>query len=306
MPWPFGHLGLKMLSVGFAVLLWLFVSGDEVVERGLRVPLEFLQFPDGLEMIGEPTSLVDVRVRGESGTLSRLNPADVVAQLDLKAARVGHRLYQLTPEQVRAPFGVQVVQVTPPSVGIVFEVSASKQVPVVPAVEGDPAAGYVVGTVTVDPVSVEVVGPASAIARVTQAVTEPVSVTGARATVNDGVTVGLLDPALRLKTPGLAQVRVEVMPGPVERTVRDRPVHLRNTGTNLYARATPNAVSVVLRGTREGVNGADIDEVVASTDLSGLGVGNYTLPVRVDAPAGAGVARVLPATIQVSIASGKQ
>ena len=33
--WPFRHLGLKLTSVGLAVLLWMTVSGEETVERGL-------------------------------------------------------------------------------------------------------------------------------------------------------------------------------------------------------------------------------------------------------------------------------
>jgi YbbR domain-containing protein len=302
-PWPFQHLELKVLSVAFAVLLWLFVSGDETVERGLRVPLEFQQFPAGLEMTGEAPSLVDVRVRGSSSALSRLAPGEIVAQLDLRAARIGRRLYQLTPEQVRVPYGVQVVQVTPPTVAIIFEPSTSKQVPVMPSVEGDPAPGYVVGNVAVEPATVEVVGPQSAIARVTEALTEPISVAGARTTVNDGVTVGFEDPALRLKTPRLAQVRVEVLPGPVERTLRDRPVRLTNLGPRFVAKATPSSVDVVLRGSREGVNRVDVDEVTATVDLVGLGTGTYSLVVHVATPARAGVARILPANIQVQITS---
>jgi YbbR domain-containing protein len=304
-PWPFGHLGLKTLSVGIAILLWLFVSGDETVERGLRVPLEFQQFPSGIEMMGEAPSLVDVRVRGGTSTLSRLGPGDIVAQLDLKAARVGRRLYQITPEQVRVPFGVQVIQVTPPTIVLAFEISATRQVPVVPELEGEPAPGFVVGETTVDPLTVDVVGPQSAIARVGQATTEPVSVAGARAAVKDSVTIGLLDSSLRLKTPRMAQVTVDIIPGPVERSFRERPVHLKNLGNNLVARATPNAVDVVLRGSREGVGGVDTDEVMASVDLTGLGAGTYTLPVHVDSPQRAGVARVLPATLQVIINSGK-
>ena len=304
-PWPFRHLGLKTLSVGFAVLLWLAVSGDETVERGLRVPLEFQQFPNGLEMMGEAPSLVDVRVRGASSDLSRIGPGEIVAELDLKAARVGRRLYQLTPEQVRAPYGVQVVQVTPPTVALAFEVSTPKQVPVAPAIEGEPSPGYVVGKITVVPPTVEVVGPKSAIARVTEAVTESVSVTDARGTVNDGVTVGFLDSSVRLKTPRLAQVSVEVVPGPVERTIRERPVHLENIGSSLVARAVPNAVDVVLRGSREGVNQVDSADVAPSVDLAGLGTGRYTLPVHVDNPQRAGVARILPTTIQVEITSGR-
>lgn len=304
-PWPFRHFGLKTVSVAIASILWIFVSGDEVVERGLRVPLEFQQFPGGLEMMGEAPSLVDVRVRGASSTLSLIGPGDIVAQLDLKSARPGRRLYQLTAEQVRVPYGVQVVQVTPPVVALAFEASQSKIVPVVPAVEGDPAPGFVVGKVSVEPPTVEVIGPQSAIERVNEALTEAVNVAGASAAVADGVTVGFQDGSLRLKTPRQARVTVEVMPGPVERTVRERPVHIEHLRENLIARPVPNAVDVILRGSREGVNRVDTDEVVASVDLAGLGPGTYTLPVRVENPARAGVARILPATIQVQISSGK-
>ena len=104
--WPFRHLGLKVLSVALAVLLWMVVAGEETVERGLLIPLELQQFPVGLELEGSPPSLVDARVRGSSGTLSRLSSGDVVAVIDLRGARVGRRLFPLTPDQVRAPFGV--------------------------------------------------------------------------------------------------------------------------------------------------------------------------------------------------------
>jgi len=200
---------------------------------------------------------------------------------------------------------VQVIQVTPPTIVLAFEISATRQVPVVPELEGEPAPGFVVGGTTVDPLTVDVVGPQSAIARVGQATTEPVSVAGARAAVKDTVTIGLLDPSLRLRTPRMAQVTVGIIPGPVERTFRERPVHLKNVGNSLVARATPNAVDVVLRGSDEGVAGVDTDDVVASVDLTGLGAGTYTLPVHVESPPRAGVARVLPATLQVTINSGK-
>jgi len=304
-PWPFRHAGLKVLSLGLAVLIWLVVSGEETVERGLRVPLELQQFPAGLELQGEPPTLVEVRVRGASGTLSRLSPGDIVAVLDLRAARPGRRLFQLTPDQVRTPFGVQVVQMTPASIAVEFENSATRQVPVVPAVEGNPAPGYVVDKVTADPKTVEVMGPESSVERVTEALTEPVSVAGARDRVIETVTVGLLDPALRLKNPRPATVTVLVLPGPVERTLRERPVHLRNLGASLAAQAVPSAVEVMVRGSREGLNQVDPEDVTAFVDLAGLGSGEYMLTVHVDASRQAGVARIEPASVQVRITSAK-
>ena len=50
----------------------MIVSGEETVERGLRVPLELQQVPAGLELRGDVPTTVDVRVRGGSGALSRV------------------------------------------------------------------------------------------------------------------------------------------------------------------------------------------------------------------------------------------
>lgn len=208
--WPFRHIGLKAISVGLAVLLWLSVAGEETVERGLRVPLEFQQVPAGLELTGEPPTLVDVRVRGSSGALSRMSSADVVAVLDLHTARPGQRLFPLTPDQVRVPFGIQVLQINPATVAMVFENSATRQVPIVPAVVGTPAPGYAVGAITSDPERVDAIGPESAVDRATEATTEPVSVAGAKDTVIDTVRVGFVDPALRLKGSQAGVVRVHV------------------------------------------------------------------------------------------------
>jgi YbbR domain-containing protein len=299
--WPFRHAGLKLLSLGLAVLLWMVVAGEETVERGLRVPLELVQFPAGLELQGEPPALVDVRVRGASSTLSRVGPGDIVAVLDLRGARPGRRLFQLSPEQVRTPFDVQVVQVSPASVAMVFENSASQQVPISPSIEGTPAPGYVVGKVTVEPKTVEVTGPESAVNQATEAVTEVVSVAGARDRVTESVTVGLIDPALRLKNPRQATVRVDVLPGPRERTLRDQPVRLRNIGLNLSAQAAPSTVEVVLRGSREGLSRVEPGDVSAFVDLLGLGPGDYPLEVRVDASADAFVARIEPGAVRVRI-----
>src|ERR1700730_1412562 len=264
--WPFRHVGLKLLSVAIAVLLWMVIAGEETVERGLRVPLELQQFPPGLELLGDVPTTADVRVRGASGTLSRVSPGDIVAVLDLRGARAGERLFHLTPEQVRAPFGVEVIQVTPPTVAVVFEKAASRIVPIKPAIEGRPAAGYVLGKSAADPPTVEVVGPESAVRRVTDALTEPVSVEGATRAVQETVTVGTLDPAVRVKTQRTANVTVQIIPAPLEQTVRDRPVHLRNLAPNLTAAVTPSEVDVTIRGNREALSRVQPDEATAFVD----------------------------------------
>jgi YbbR domain-containing protein len=305
-PWPFRHLGLKLLSAVLAVLLWMTVAGEETVERGLRVPLELQQFPAGLEIMGDVPTTVDVRLRGGSGVLSRLGIGDVVAMLDLRTARPGQRLFTVTPEQVRVPFGVEVVQILPSAIAMVFESSLSRSVKVVPAVDGRPAPGYVLGPLVADPPSVDIVGPASAVKRAGDAMTEPVSVWGARDHVRETVSVGMLDPALRLKNPRPATVTVQILPAPFERTMHRRPVHLRNPAPMLSAEANPPSVDVTLRGNREALNRVLTDDVTVYIDLSGLGAGEYTLPAHADASQDAGVARIEPSSVKVRITSAKR
>lgn len=210
----FRNFGLKVLAVALGAVVWLLVAGEQIVERALRIPLEFVNLPAQLELVGDAPAVVDVRVRGSSGALSRLANGDLVAVLDLRTARAGQRLFTLTGADVRAPFGIDVVQIAPSNVPIVFESSSSRIVSVVPGLEGEPAAGFVVASTVVDPAAVEVVGPASAVARLTEAITEPVSVAGASKSVTEMVNIGVADPTVRLRLPTTARVTVHVTPEP--------------------------------------------------------------------------------------------
>jgi YbbR domain-containing protein len=293
------HLGLKFLSIALAALLWLLVSGERIVERAMRIPLEFTNLPAQLEVVGDAPNVVDVRLRGSSGALSRVATGEVVAMLDLRAARTGRRLFNVIGADVRTPFGVEVVQVTPASVSMTFEPSATKVVPIVPAVEGDPANGYLVGTVTADPATVEVIGPVSALASLTEAITEPVLVTDATAPVRETVTVGVPDQAVRLREPQTTRVTVLITPAPVEWAIAAIPVEVRNGGA-LTAQVTPTRVTVYVRGPRE-TRGSTAGAFEASVDVTGLKPGLYRLPVRIVPPARLGVLSVEPPHLQVRI-----
>ena len=180
---PFQHLGLKMLAIALAILLWLTVAGEHVVERSLRVPLEFRNIPRTLEIVGDTPDNIEVRVRGSSAVLSRLQPGEIVAVLDLSAARAGSRLFHIRNDEVHAPFGVEIAQVVPATLSIELEKSAERVVPIIPALEGQPAPGFVVGRMISEPSTVSIIGPDTRVRQVAEATTEPISVAGARSRV---------------------------------------------------------------------------------------------------------------------------
>lgn len=298
---PFRHLWLKILAIALATLLWLTVAGEHVVERSLRVPLEFRNMPEALEIVGNAPDSVDVRVRGSSAVLSRLQSGEIVAVLDLSSARAGSRLFHIRNDSVRSPFGVEVGQVAPATLALELEKSARRRVPVIPAVEGEPAPGFVVGRITANPATVEIVGPDSRVRQVAEATTEPVSVKEARVRVRDGVTVGVVDPSVRLTQVQSADVTVEIWPAPVERQISDVPVRYRNLTQGLRANLSPQLVLVSVRGSKEALAELRGDGVQAFVDLAGLGSGRYNLRVQVDPAERFGVITIDPAIVSVTI-----
>ena len=101
-------------------------------------------------------------------------------------------------------------------------------------------------------------------------------------------------------------VTVQIVPAPLERSLRSRPVHLRNVPGTLEAQAIPSAVDLTLRGSREALARVEADDIVAYVDLAGLGPGEYSLTVHPDSSPEAGVTRIEPSSVQVQIISGKR
>jgi YbbR domain-containing protein len=298
---PFRHLGLKILAIALATLLWLTVAGEHTVERSMRVPLEFRNLPSQLEITGDPPGTVEVRVRGSSAVLGRVDPGEIVAVLDLSTGRPGSRLFHLRNDEVRSPFGVQVAQVLPSTVSLELEKSAARVVPVKPVILGEPAAGFVAGRQTAEPATVRVVGPESRVRQLADATTEPVSIAGSRERVRDVVTVGVADAAVRLDTPTRATVLVEILPAPVERELTGVPVRWRNLASGMRAQVVPTVAKVSVRGRREALDKLSTDGVEAFVDLAGLGSGRYNLRVQVDPAEHFGLNTITPSVVQVTI-----
>ena len=293
-------LGLKLLAFALAVAFWIQAAGQPVVERGIDVPLGFENVPRLLHVGGDPPDTVRVRVRGASSIVSGLQPGDVVAAIDLDGERSGRRLFDMFAGRVRAPFGVEIVQVVPATISVSLEpAGAPRVVRVVPDIEGRPAEGFAVGGVTALPATFEVVGPAGRLVDLTEALTEPVSIAGASGRVRETVTVGVADPVVRLRTPGTAVVTVDIVPAPLERTLPAVPVRVGESRRTVSVE--PEAVRVDVLGPRDRVQALDDTAVEAFVELAGLQPGRYNLPVTVESSPAVGVTRIDPSRVTVIV-----
>ena len=293
-------VGLKLLALALAVVFWIQVAGQPVVERGIDVPLGFENVPERLYVGSDMPDTVRVRVRGAANIVSGLQPGDVVAAIDLAGERPGRRrLFDMFAGRVRVPFGVEVTQVFPATITVSLEsAGAPRAVTVVPDVEGRPADGFAVGRISTTPATVQVTGPESRLAALTEALTEPVTVEGASGRVQATVTVGVADPMLRLRTPVSAQVTVEIVRAPAERVLRAVPVRAEGARA---ASIEPASVTVGVQGAADRVEALDDTGIGAFVDLAGLQPGRYDLPVTVEGGAGIGVTRIDPSRVTVTV-----
>ncbi|MGE3189800.1 MAG: YbbR-like domain-containing protein, partial [Vicinamibacterales bacterium] len=154
---------------------------------------------------------------------------------------------------------------------------------------------------TVEPPTVEVVGPESALKRITEAITEPVSIENQSRPVTEVVTVGVADPGLRLRAAQTATVTVGITAVTEERTVEGVRVTVRNLGEDLRVLPRPAAVSITARGTTDALAGLEPAAIESWVDAAGLAPGEYTLPVHIQAGEGWTVERAEPETVRVRI-----
>ncbi len=114
--WVLNNWGLKLLALAISFLLWTTYTAEPFSEVGYLVPLEFRNIPSNLEISGDVATQVHLRLRGRSGLLRRLTPADLSIAVDLSGRPAGETLIHLAPDHVRVPYGATVVSVAPSDV----------------------------------------------------------------------------------------------------------------------------------------------------------------------------------------------
>jgi YbbR domain-containing protein len=201
---------LKLISLGLAVMLWAVVATETSSEVGMEVPLEYRNIPAQLEITGDTTNTVQVRLRGSSNVIRDISAKDVSTIIDLSKMRQGDRIVPLSPQNVQAPFGAEVIRVNPSSVRFNLERTMTKSVPVIPTIMGQPSDGFEIGKVTVEPAKVEVEGPESRVNTLESIATVPVRLDRRQTRVEQSADLDVPDPQIRLSHPGPVNVRVEL------------------------------------------------------------------------------------------------
>jgi hypothetical protein len=166
--------------------------------------------------------------------------------------------------------------------------------------KGEPAPGYRLLSVEVNPPSVLVEGLPTQLARLNRVQTEVIDVTGLEETFQQQVVLDLPNGITLVEVEEIF-VTIEIEPLLTTSVYNLRP-ELERLAPGLEARIQPEEVQIVLFGPLPVFNTLLEEEVSVTLDLLGLGVGTYNLPPLVDFPdRGIELRSVQPNLISVEI-----
>ena len=279
------------------------ITVDEVGSRQVPIVAELLPLPTGLDA-GEPVAEeTTATVSGPKSVVDAITQVKAQVAVDASGIDV-NQLVTLVPiddkGQVLGPSAR--VEIDPSQVRVrvpVFTDRRSKTIPVRPAVNGTPAAGFEIESVEVNPAVVSVEGDANDLAGLASADTAPVSVAGASSEFVQ--TVGFVLPeGVDALGSGSVQVTVRLRPITGTRTFEAGLV-IEGARPDRAYRLSTDRVLVTIGGSV-----ADLDRLSGTTlslsvDVTGFDDGTHSVPVSANLQTGLTLISASPNPIDVTV-----
>lgn len=249
------------------------------------------------EITSNPAS---VTVSGPEAFVNQVN--EVIAEVYLRGAtetverRVSLRARDAQGEPVNVTLEPATVLVKIP----IVQQRGFRNLPVRVVWEGQPAAGYRISNVSVDPSIVTIIGDPQTIEQLPGYLeTAPVQVGGATADVVERVPLILPEGVSLL---GIQTVQVTISVTPIESSLTvERRVQVQGLPVTMQANVSPQSVSIILSGPLPKLDALRTEDVQVILDVFNLGPGIHQLAPVVIVPEGIRVQSVVPERVQVEI-----
>lgn len=168
------NLGLKLLSVVFAVMLWLIVVNidDPVISQDfspIRVTMlneDAVTSKDKVYKIEDNSDIISVRVKAKRSVISKLSAEDFTATADMQKNIKLDNLVGIEVTCSNKNIKSSDITKSRENVVISIEDASTEQFNVVMKKTGSEGTGYVVGTMVPEQSLIQVSGPASVIAKI--------------------------------------------------------------------------------------------------------------------------------------------
>lgn len=233
---------LKFISLCLAILLWVFVGGEEKVDKNVMIPIEVINLPRDLVISNQFKKEVEVTVNGPRSVILEMSKMAITRPVDLSDSKPGSRVVEISVDSIKMPNKITVERVQPSSIILSLDKLISKDLHVNAVTSGDVANGYYLKNLTIEPDTITITGPQSQLSQVDILKTDGINIGGMKESTQLQVPLDLEPAIVELigETSVTADVTIEMLM--VEQYLKDLPVKVIEDG--VAKKVSPATVDV--------------------------------------------------------------
>jgi YbbR domain-containing protein len=209
------NLVWKLLSLVVAFFFWMNVASEPDLATIISVPVEYNNFPGGLEISSKIVESIDVEARGPAGQLRALQDSRIAAVVDFSTVNAsGERTFTLTAKQLNLPRGITLIRTIPAQLRFTFEKQLTREVSVNVKFSGTLSPGLSVAEVDVEPRELSITGPESRVRESKELVSDPFDLTGITGDTQETLGVYEAEPEVRILDAPQVTVKIHIQHKP--------------------------------------------------------------------------------------------
>jgi len=298
--WP-----IKLLCLVVAIFLYIFHQTSLVDHKNFVVPLKVIENGQVTHVNKIPDS-VTISVKALPDDMSNIHSSDFTASLDLSyISEEGDYIVPISIDVKNEfkKFETLEIKIKPnPSVSVKVEQKIAKYIPLKASISGEPAHGYKVDSVLLDPSTVCVIGPASIVNKIPEIYTDKVVVSNAEVNFSTEVSYLSVNKMIYVPEKGPYKATVIIAAEDTNRLFNDVAVIPFYLSDKLMLDGPVSSISMTVNGTVPVLENYNLGKNVLQIDLSQITEpGEYDLPVAVYLPSYLSLSSLSQDTVHVKI-----
>lgn len=154
---------LQIFSVILALIAWFAVHSGQTIRQRTEFPIQYVNIPPQLSFSSEAISKIQVTLTGTLHRLRSLDPKEIPYIVDLSNYSAGRYYVDIDPSNLKLPFDVRAIAVSPRRLELVFDELMKKEVPVKVTLDGVVKPGFVLTNLEMSPDPIQIQGPKSVV-----------------------------------------------------------------------------------------------------------------------------------------------
>lgn len=130
------NLGLKVLSLFLAILLWFYIQGRDISEMSVKYGIIYNNLSENFYIENTSTNEVNVWIKGPNNLLKRYGKNDGKIEINLKNYTEGKHTIDVKEDMLRLTAGLEIVKISPNKITLTIDRYVEKKVKVIPQYSG--------------------------------------------------------------------------------------------------------------------------------------------------------------------------